>query len=116
MPKTVPIAHSLHLSWNGQVDRWNSQNIRWEDFPAEVIDSLKKGEKVFNENITLFQNSHYEDEMAPFFDAEGVLKSSFPRGTRGVFGACFQSPACAGSDRFLRPNSSTLTGPWHVDD
>ena len=45
-------------SWNGQVDKWNAQNIRWEDFPAEVIDSLKKGEEVFTrENFRKYIHS-----------------------------------------------------------
>ncbi|MBE9510767.1 MAG: right-handed parallel beta-helix repeat-containing protein [Bacteroidetes bacterium] len=46
-------------SWNGQVDKWNAHNILWEDFPAEVIDSLKRGEKVFTkENFRKYIYSH----------------------------------------------------------
>ena len=46
-------------SWDGQVDKWNAYNIRWEDFPAEVIDSLKKGEEVFTkENFRKYIHSH----------------------------------------------------------
>ena len=45
-------------SWAGQVDKWNAHNIRWEDFPAEVIDSLKKGEEVFTkENFRKYIHS-----------------------------------------------------------
>ncbi|MCK5684213.1 hypothetical protein KAJ27_08825 [bacterium] len=39
--------------------------------------SEKKGKKVFNENITLFQNSSYEDRLTPFFDAEGVINEGY---------------------------------------
>ncbi|MCD4768905.1 MAG: hypothetical protein K8R35_01905, partial [Bacteroidales bacterium] len=46
-------------SWYGQVDKWNAQNIRWEDFPAEVIDSLKRGEEVFTrENFRKYIHSN----------------------------------------------------------
>jgi len=39
--------------------------------------SKKKGVKVFNEDITLFQDSRYVERMDPFFDSEGVINDGY---------------------------------------
>lgn len=37
----------------------------------------KKGVRVFNERVTLYQNMDYRDHFTPFFDAEGVINKDF---------------------------------------
>ena len=52
-------------SFEGQVDLWNHGNIRWEDFPLEVIEKLKRGEKYFT-NDNFFEYMHSDSNVIEY--------------------------------------------------
>lgn len=52
-------------SFVGQVDAWNQGNIRWEDFPKEILAKVKKGENPFN-NDNFFEYMHSDSNIIEF--------------------------------------------------
>jgi hypothetical protein len=52
-------------SFDGQVDLWNLGNIRWEDFPEDVIEKVKNGEKPFN-NDNFYKYMHSDSNLIEY--------------------------------------------------
>jgi hypothetical protein len=52
-------------SFAGQVDDWNHGNIRWEDFPKEMLEKVKNGEKPFT-NDNFFDYMHSDSNIVEY--------------------------------------------------